>query len=617
LLPFLKKVKSFIKNYYFLVFCAIALILPEFWLKGLLPGVFKESYVKLVAFLFDLGWISLIILFCVYALPKQAGRLVFAGISAFFIVFSFSEYVYYKIFDQFFWLGSIALAGEGAAYLDEAIKVIDNELIAYTLLALASTIIACAKWRHPKLGRKNRCLLLVCPFLVIFITHLCMQPTLHRDSVNRWDTWRKPRLVYKNFNDINKSYETTGLYQFTFLDAYHTLFPKRNYSDTDLARVDEYFAQKEVPTPNAYTGIFEGKNVIAVMMESMDTWMIDEETTPTLHYLLKNGIHFTNYNAPFFGSGFTFGAEFAFNTGHFTPVAAVSASNFSTHSFPYALPRLFKEAGYTVNSFHFNSPEFYNRGIMHKSFGYNKYNSFGEFGLTGVEAELDSNILKNDLLYEKMTESVPFFNFLVTYSAHLPYLGDDPKLLLAKEYRPDMISADEDEERNNIRILAADTDSFFRQLLERLEADGLLDDTVIVAYTDHYAYGVSKDGAEKNWKGDTLSYTVPAFIYAHGTKPEKIAKPMMTIDWAPTLVNLFGLKTDAKYIGGDIFSPDNSGFALFETWGFMDETGYYPGGEEEESLSETEHYQTQKQRVKESIETNDIIVLSDYYKKIE
>lgn len=610
-----KEIFRLFKKYYFLLFCMIALLMPDLLLKSLVtPGVFKEGYVPVASLAFTTGWVLFLTVLCVLVLPKRAGKILFSVSSVLFMALSISEYIYYKIFDQFFWLKAIMLAGEGADYFGYAVKLIDTRLIVCAVISICTLVLALLTWKRPCIKGKMRYLLMLIPVSILVLTHVCMQPALHGDATNQWDTWRKPRVVYKNFNDINKSFEITGFYQFVYLNGYTAVFPNNVYGKEDFKKVDAYFEEKGESPVNEYTNLFQGKNVIAVMMESMDTWMIDKKYTPTIHYMMKHGIQFTNYNAPFFGAGFTFSSEFAFNTGYFTPVSAVSASNFSQNTFPYSLARLFKEAGYTTNSFHFNDGEFYNRGIMHKSFGYEKYNGFADFGLTGTEAELDSNMLKNDAIYDKMTQDTPFFDFYITYSAHLPYTGESSKLLLAKEYHSDLINKSTNEEKNNIQILAADTDAFFKQLLERLEEDGLLDNTVIVAYTDHFAYGVSDSALLEKWKGKTLSYTVPAFIYAKGLKPTRISKPMMTIDWAPTLVNLFGLNREGRYIGNDVLEPSNKGFVLFETWAWMDENMHYIPSEEG-TTEETAYIDKQNQRVKDSLEINDIVVLGDYYKK--
>lgn len=612
----MKNVYKKLKPYLYILFAAMALLMPELMFRRFIePGVFTETYVTIVSTFFTIGWVMFFVVLCTLVLPKIIGKIIFSIITICFSVLSLAECIYYKIFEQFFWLRGIGLAGEGIDYLDYAIKLIEPWMIIYLVASFVFMLAALFTWWSPKLNKKSRIFLLVIPVIILLTTHVCMQPELHGDSADEWDVWRKPRIVYKNYNDVNKSLEISGVYQFSYLNLYTTLLPKgHNLSKDDRYMADEYFTLKGEPSENAYSGVLKGKNVIAVMMESMDTWMIDKETTPTLHKMMKNGINFTNYNAPFFGIGFTFSSEFAFNTGFFTPVSANSASNFSKNTFPYSLARLFKEAGYETNSFHFNSPEFYNRGIMHKSFGYEKYHSAADFGMNGVEAELDSNLIKNDDFYKKMTEKTPFFNFFITYSAHLPYQGESAKLDLAREYRPDLINEREDTEKNNAKILAADTDEFFRILLERLEADGLLDDTVIVAYTDHFAYGVSSEEKLEKWKGDTISYCVPAFIYSPGLKAKKVSKPMMTIDWAPTLANLFDLSKEARYLGNDVLDPETEGLAYFETGAWMDENMHYIPTEEPPKAEDLIYIQQQTQRVKKSMQINDIVILGDYYK---
>ncbi len=608
--------QKIIKPYFFIFLAVVAMLLPDLMLRRFLnPGVFTEKYVTLATSLFSLGWVLFLVLFCGLILPKKVGKTIFVVLTICFSLLALSECVYYKIFEQFFWLKGIGLAGEGADYFGYAVKMIEPEMILFLIAALGFMLAALFAWQQPSIRKTRGVLILFVPVLLLVTTHVCMQPELHGDATNEWDVWRKPRVVYKNFNDVNKSLEVSGLYQFTYLNLYTSLFPQtHNLSKDEYSMANEYFTMKGELSNNRYSGLLKGKNVIAVMMESMDTWMIDKEHTPTLYKMMENGIHFTNYNAPFFGVGFTFSSEFAFNTGFFTPVSASSASNFSTHTFPYSLARLFKEAGYSTNSFHFNSPEFYNRGIMHKTFGYEQYNAAADFGIVGVEAELDSNLIKNDAFYQKMVEKTPFFNFFITYSAHLPYKGNSEKLSLAQTYRPDLINEEVPLEKNNALLLAADTDEFFRILLERLEEDGLLDDTIIVAYTDHFAYGISDSELLTECKGDTLSYCVPAFIYGKGLKAQKITKPMMTIDWAPTLVNLFGLSKEARYLGHDALDSATEGLVYFETGAWMDEKMHYIPNESEPTFEDLIYIQKQTQKVKDSIKINDIVVLGDYYK---
>lgn len=608
-------VKKLLKEYPFCIFAAIAMLMPDLQLRYLVwPKVFIEAFVEPVAWLFSFAWVFLIVFVCAVILPKNTGRIVYIVLCATAIVLSFAQYVYFKIFEQFFWIKSAVLLGEGADYMACIVDYIDPRLVLCTGIALACLIIASIKWKRPQTKHKAWWLVVLVPILMLVGLNTFMKPELFGDSQDDWDSWRKPRVVYKQFSDTNKSYDVSGFYQFSLRDLFRTVFPQNKISDEDFAKVEEYFASKQV-SQNEYTGIFEGKNIIAVMLESIDSWMIDEKYTPTMCYMMRNGINFTNYYAPTFGTGHTLNSEFAFNTGYFNPITSVSSVNFVSNEFPYSMANLFKNKGYTTNSFHYNDPGFYNRGILHKSLGFEKYNSFSDFGLPETVAQVDSNVLSNDEIYKKMTQSQPFFDFVITYSGHVPYTVDDAKLSLAKQNHPELIDPNMNNEKNNCMILAADTDDFFKQLLQRLEDDGILENTVIVAFADHYAYGFSDQNLLAEYKKGKNLYQVPAFIYTPGISAQKVSKPMMTVDFLPTLANLFGLDYNNCYIGNDIFDSNNNGFVYFGSSTWVDDKMYYEPSDKEPAENQKVHIDEQNKRMTRSFEINDIVISGDYFAK--
>ena len=62
------------------------------------------------------------------------------------------------------------------------------------------------------------------------------------------------------------------------------------------------------------TGAFAGKNLIFIMMESMDDWLVTPEYMPNLWRMEQEGLYFPNYYAPMFLSAGTFNSEFTANT---------------------------------------------------------------------------------------------------------------------------------------------------------------------------------------------------------------------------------------------------------------------------------------------------------------
>ena len=583
------------------------------WRKGLM-GLFWNSA-------FTVLWIYVFMIISFVVLPKRIGKIFYGIVSTVFIIFSFCQYVYSKMFDKFFWIKSIMLADEGADYFGTALSYIDAKAIIFTLVSIICLVFALKNWgEESRYSKRWRAVALIFPVIGIVLLRTILLSDYFCESRREHFSWLEPGIIYENFDDVNKSYYVSGYHHTALRDLYHTVFERktdeRNLADFEA--VEKYFEEKASVQnkENTYTGLFKDKNLIVIMMEGIDTWMVNEKYTPTICYMMENGINFTNYHAPTFGTGPTFNSEFAFNTGFFNPISSVSAVDFNGNTYPFTAARLFEEAGYAVNSWHFNDPEFYNRNTMHEMFGFEKYNSFSDLYTTEPEVSADSNVLKNENIYEQMVKNKPFFNFIITYSAHVPYMSEDVKKNVAKKNHPELIDADMDVETNNILVLAADTDDFFKQLLEKLEKDGIMEDTIIMAYTDHYTYMFSDQEKLKNeYKKDEIIYHVPAFIYSKDIESAKITKPAMTIDLLPTLINLFDLSREGKYLGNDIFAPENTGFVCFEDNSWLDDKMYYtPSGENSEE-EDTEHIQKQSAKAAELLKINDIMVSGDYFKE--
>ena len=613
-----KKILSFLNKRYFYIFAVFALLIPDLQLRYLVwPKVYDEVFATVIPAAFNLAWIALFLYGSLVLFPKNWGRIIYVIIGTFFILLSFAQYIYFGIFNQFFRLSSIGLAGEGGNYLSYAFTYVDAHLIICSLLSVLFLIITAIKWRRPDhTGKIAKCMTVI-PVLVLVGLHIYMQPSLFNESDQDWDSWRRPRVVYSKFNDANKSIDIVGIYHFVARDFYKTWLVKTRYTEEDFKIVDEYIAETRAQnTGNKYTGLMEGKNVIAIMLEGIDDWMISDEHTPVMKYMMKNGINFSNHYAPSFGTGATIGSEFCFNTGFYTPPSGVSAVNYASNKYPYALPQLFANKGYSVNSFHYNHSEFYNRGLLHKNLGYEKYNSFQDYGLSELEAQSDSKVLQVDSIYRDITKNSPFYSFIITYSGHVPYTYDDAKLKVVKENHPELIDESMDFEENACRILARDTDDFFRQLLERLNADGLLENTVIVVYTDHYAYGYSdqeKLAQLNSAAGDDLMFRVPAFIYSPSLEPVDITTPTHTADLLPTLVNLFGLDGSDCYIGSDVLDDNHESFVYFEDSSWMDDTMYYSPSEYEVAPEILDKINESNAKLRKRLEINDIVIIGNYF----
>ena len=130
LMNFCKRILELFKKYYFILFSAIALLLPDIAIRDMVePKAFSENYVDVVTQLFTFGWIGIIIVFCMFFLAKNKGRITYIIVHLLFLILAVSQYVYFRIFDQFFSLKSIVIAGEGSDYLGSSAKYLDKKMV--------------------------------------------------------------------------------------------------------------------------------------------------------------------------------------------------------------------------------------------------------------------------------------------------------------------------------------------------------------------------------------------------------------------------------------------------------------------------------------------------------
>lgn len=323
---------------------------------------------------------------------------------------------------------------------------------------------------------------------------------------------------------------------------------------------------------------------------------------------------------PGYSNGYTFNTEFALNTSVYPYSNGNVAYSLSHNEFTDSLANQFKNEGYKVESFHKGAAEFYNRGEMHDAFGYEKYHCYREYSEREGEDVLrrsDTFVVENDALYRAVTGQSPFFSFVITYSAHLPYSDEDPLTLYALEKHP-QYDLESDREMSILKAKTRLTDDMFAGLLKRLAEDGLLQDTVIVGFPDHHIYGLSDKEKVRQLSeeaGSSILERNVAFVYCAGyDHPMQVDKVMQTTDLAPTILNLFGLDVPKEIMGQDVFDENYPGFAIFPNNTWLTNEAYmkagtlmWNNGMTDEEVAEMNAY------VQNAYEINDLILYADYY----
>ena len=239
-----------------------------------------------------------------------------------------------------------------------------------------------------------------------------------------------------------------------------------------------------------------------------------------------------------------------------------------------------------------NNSEYYSRGTNYKNWGYDNYYGLKDLGTYKNDLyTLDRELILNETFNEKMFSEEKFVDYIITYSGHLPFTTE--KGVCKKLITEDILKEENIEELPNDYILpskteeecarrqAKETDYMVELLLNNLKEKNLIDNTIIVVFTDHYLYTLSDQTILEKYKdtNNNLINKTPFFIWDNGNSKKKITAVTSQLNILPTLINLFGLEYHPNYyIGYDALNPNYNGYVFFSDYSWYDGNVYVDGG---------------------------------------
>lgn len=313
----------------------------------------------------------------------------------------------------------------------------------------------------------------------------------------------------------------------------------------EIKDIEKWFDDNKENLPdNKYKGILEGKNLIAIQVESLENFVINkkvygQEITPNLNKILSESLYFDNIYEQN-NSGTSSDADLLVNTSIF-PVR----ENTTFFSYPWtsynSLQNLLNNKGYNTISTHAELPGSWNWAEPHKSFGANKIWDIGVYNkdeIIGPGLSDESYLRQTSEKLRK--EKEPYYTFIATLTSHGPFeVPDDKKYLdLPKELNENMMGR----YFQSVRY----TDEAIGKFLEELEKNDQLDNTVIMIYGDHcgvhkfYEEDIQDTPLEGEWWKDNHK-KIPFIIYSKGLQPEVISKAGGQSDFLPTISYLLGI----------------------------------------------------------------------------
>ena len=155
--------------------------------------------------------------------------------------------------------------------------------------------------------------------------------------------------------------------------------------------------------------------------------------------------------------------------------------------------------------------------------------------------------------------------------------------------------------------------------MQALEDNDLIDNTVIVAYADHYLYTLSDKtilDQYKHTENNLINHT-PFFIWSKDMERVNVNKVTSQLDILPTVLNLFGVQyKEEYYIGNDAFDKDYKGYVFLSDYSWYDGKIYVENGEITNGVNADPKYVEQmNQHITELIEKNDYVLIYDYFRK--
>ena len=635
-----RTILDFLQKYIYIIYMALPFLAMDIITRIFGKDISFYSFFKLPPNLFTITWIFLF-LGLTLTFKKRIGRIIYFFTSVIFLFIFLTNNVYYSLTKTFFDFNLVESASEGAPYIIDTLKN-TNFLVYLSFIFIILLIIKGIKSIPYKTKNNYRSIFIV---LISFtIIHTLIPITLGKaNSELTWSSWRNPRNVYISFNDNNKSMKVSGIYEYTVRNFYITFFKtEKQENSEDIEFLDNSFAD-DSNNQNKYTGIFKGKNVIFIQLEGLDNWLLTEETTPTLYNMLNNSIVFNNHYSYYNGGGSTFNSEFAVNTGFITPLSYTqNAYTFNKNNFPYSMAHLFKKEGYTVNAFHMNTGEYYSRTTNYKNWGYDNY-----YGLIDIEDykdetyRLDRNLILNEkfnnLIFHTDNPDKLFVDYLITYSGHLPFTNT--KGVCKMLYDEDVAKSIEENTTNTndetskevptpgfvqmselecIKRQAKETDYMFELLLQNLEEKGLIDNTILVVFTDHYLYTIEDKSILDTYKdtSNNLINKTPFFIWSKDGKRTNINKVTSQLNILPTTLNLFGINYNSNnYIGKDALDSNYEGIVFFSDYSWYDGSIYVENGEITNNKNTTYEYLEEKNYyISYLTKKNDLALKYNYFK---
>lgn len=568
-----------------------------------------------------------------------------------FVIFA-AQMIYFQVYNSVFSIYSMTNGGQVLEFWRTILSTIASNIYNYFCLIVLVILFFVLKNKIFDFTRNSFISTGLCFFVFVLFSSICFAYVgIDRNGIyssyNLYFNTHAPILSAKKFGllstmgiDLNRTVfgmeekkieliiDKTESESTEVKEYYNTLeidFDKLrdNEDDESIVMMHDYFESLTGTKKNQYTGMFEGKNVIFFLAESLDPIAIDKDLTPTLYKLSNSGFNFTNYYAPLYPASTA--------DGEFRTEWSLISSRGDTHTLyanrnvysPYLFVNSFND--YNINIYHNYNGDYYNRRKYFKALGYDNFKSC-YYGLnlpcgTFHESDLD---MVNITVDEYINSEEPFFTYYITLSGHLSYVKNTNKIAMKNWHLVENLPYSDKVKgylASNLEL-----DRALESLIQKLEAAGKLDDTVIVLTPDHYPYGLSNAQINEvslvNRDDPFELYRSELIIWNSAMEESiKIDKVGANPDVLPTVLNLFGKEYDSRFIMGQDLLSDSEGLVVLANRSWITDSVKYNSINDEVIITnggtvDESYIMKINNLVDNQFKISNLILENNYYEKV-
>ena len=581
-----KKHLSYVKIVILPLMLAILFVIQNlafnYWLKIYSPSYFTRLF--LVTFALGL------ILYGPALFFRKKFKYIYLIIISFLISVLFcAQFLYFRYSASFLQFSALKYLGQAGSVAGTVKTLLTPELLLFFssfIIVLMAYFFSLKKTVEFSLPNWEKIIILLVMAVMIFFGYKYLLYTEKKE-------WGSTSRLYTDVYDLKTVVGKMGITNFFFEDTFKYLVAHNMVSASDksflqtfaILRSQALAGQAKNTAQPKYFGAEKGKNLIIIQVESLENAVInktinEQEITPNLNALTKQGLYFDNYYTQV-GPGNTADAEFSTMDSLYPLPDDVVFIDYAKNQYK-ALPQLLVNNGYKTYSMHGDVPTFWNRSNIYPGLGYQKAYGLADFTVTRPVGEGPSDLGDEDLFSQSLPRlesfKQPFMATLITMSLHTPFILPADLQTLNIPSQTNLT-----ETQWEYMQAAHYTDKAIGEFIDGLKKDGLYDNSLILIWGDHGSFqniyqALSPDnlnadsataqlynnldvgvvdgaGWDNNILPELQNSQVPMILFAPGTNLKGTTNtPGSHLDIYPTVTNLFGIQTPKTVLGQDLLN---------------------------------------------------------------